>query len=633
MKRLLVLVLLISLLGFSTPALAQVTTNDDLKGHIFEHDMRGLISRNIIFGYGEGIFGPNDDVTRAQFATFISRALNLPSASHPGFPDVPEGNVLKQHIERAAAAGIVSGYSEDGTFKPNDKITREQMASIVDRALAYKKVSRISAELSFVDTHEIHPIFKTAVSNNVFFGIIRGNTLKDGRTQFAPKQFATRGQAAAFINRMLTVIETTDSNVSTYFQTGTIQSNGTINRNFQLYMNYNQARNAITNPTNQVIYQGEKIVWIPTGSAGTVEATHQPYTTIYTSQQHGANLTYVVRGTQMEFLEAFENSIKVQVSGVTGFVKTSEVRLNPAPLVKGRSYYRVSGGELFHHIFLNGSYQHPYLMGRAPAFLNEGVNYFSNDGITFAGQEAHQYFNYLPIHTKTNYTAEQLNQYVIAHRPLSPLRDLGQTLKDVEQEYNINALVLLTIAIHESAWGLSPIAQDTKNLYSIRAYDSCPAECADRYETWDESVYEAAKFINSRYTLPTTWQYRGAILGNKALGMNVRYASDPYWGQKIAGHMYRADKFLGGLDTANAYQLGVINTEAGLNVRTNPNTSSPIIYSYPKTTGITVVIYEEIKVGNDTWYKIGADHPNHQFGYVYGNGTLGQYVRLINPIK
>jgi hypothetical protein len=97
-----------------------------------------LAAAGIVEGYGDGRFGPRDPVTRAQMAAFIDRALTHllgePLPDGPGrFPDVA-GNVHADAIARLAAAGIVTGFP-DGTYGPDQLVTRAQMASFLARAL------------------------------------------------------------------------------------------------------------------------------------------------------------------------------------------------------------------------------------------------------------------------------------------------------------------------------------------------------------------------------------------------------------------------------------------------------------------------------------------------------------------
>ena len=160
-----------------------------------------LFRSGVIQGYGEGVYKPNLNVTRGQFATFISRALKLPEGPHV-FLDVPLSSGLSFGINSATAAGIIMGYTPT-TFGPNDPISREQAAAMIDRAFNYMQIVREDAVLNFSDANEINSNFQMAVAKNSRDDIIRGLSNGDGTYKFMPKITATRQQAAAFIYRTL----------------------------------------------------------------------------------------------------------------------------------------------------------------------------------------------------------------------------------------------------------------------------------------------------------------------------------------------------------------------------------------------------------------------------------------------
>ena len=147
-----------------------VLANDDITGIKLEKEMRDLINRGIMKGYGEGIYKPSENVTRGQFAALISRALDLPAVPQErkrNFPDVPQDAILAKDIYRASEAGLVNGYT-NGNFGMNDLITREQMAQIIDNALEdYLKVERTEVTLNFSDKDKINVRFTQAVARNV----------------------------------------------------------------------------------------------------------------------------------------------------------------------------------------------------------------------------------------------------------------------------------------------------------------------------------------------------------------------------------------------------------------------------------------------------------------------------------
>ncbi|MGQ0453010.1 phospho-sugar glycosidase domain-containing protein, partial [Bacillus sp. SS-TM] len=78
--------------------------------------------------------------------------------------------------------------------------------------------------------------------------------------------------------------------------------------------------------------------------------------------------------------------------------------------------------------------------GVAPSFMKQGQQMYSVDGKTFGDETFYQYFNYLSLRSKTDYTAEQLDSYVKSIKPDSPLIGLGKKFKEVESKYNVNRL-------------------------------------------------------------------------------------------------------------------------------------------------------------------------------------------------
>ncbi|MFS1517105.1 S-layer homology domain-containing protein [Bacillus sp. SCS-151] len=163
-----------------------------------------LASRAIIKGKSTNEYAPGDNLTRAQFAVLIVRALNIPTEEYKGtFSDIPESLTWSAlEIEAAQRAGIVTGRA-DGTYGPNENITREQMATMIIRAVNYKQPSLlegVSTELTFTDAHMIEAYAKDSVAIAAKLGILKGK--EDGT--FAPKDSATRAQAAVLLYNLLT---------------------------------------------------------------------------------------------------------------------------------------------------------------------------------------------------------------------------------------------------------------------------------------------------------------------------------------------------------------------------------------------------------------------------------------------
>lgn len=120
-----------SKVAYSGPA--PVAPFNDIVGSGFYHDIIWLSESGITSGCGSGRFCPRGLVTRSQMASFIARALALPPASVDYFAD-DNGSAHEADINRLAASGITGGCRE-GAFCPQGAVTREQMASFLSRAL------------------------------------------------------------------------------------------------------------------------------------------------------------------------------------------------------------------------------------------------------------------------------------------------------------------------------------------------------------------------------------------------------------------------------------------------------------------------------------------------------------------
>ncbi|QDP41592.1 N-acetylglucosaminidase [Radiobacillus deserti] len=304
---------------------------------------------------------------------------------------------------------------------------------------------------------------------------------------------------------------------------------------------YNDLDTAIANAATdntQMIQLDGTTVWIQSGIART-----KAYTLIYDSPTLQKNITYVSGESELQYVKSYGEILQIKVAGKTGYVEADKVNLIPYKLATGkRSYYKNVDGDLYHYIYTSSGFG-VYKYGAAPANMANGAIAYSWDGKTFNGQTAF-FLNQRDLRTPSSVTAAELDNYIKANKADSPMIGLGKTFIEMEKQYNVNAVYLMAHAIHESAWGMSKIAREKNNLYGINATDSNPYGNADTYKSYEGSVMYAAKYISDKYLTSGTWQYNGRFLGNKAEGMNVRYASDPFWGQKIAGHMYRAEQWI-----------------------------------------------------------------------------------------
>ncbi len=184
----------------------------DVSDHWAEGDIRSLAGRGFVRGTDDDRFAPNDNTTRAEFAAMLVRVLGLTKEGSPEstFTDVTTDKWFYTYIETATKAGLVHGRG-DGIFGPEERITRQEVAAMIVRALQYAGVDvvrlneiQVSAQLTqFADAAEISPWAKNVVATAANIGIIRGRPQTENTIIVAPTDNASRAEAAIMIRRLL----------------------------------------------------------------------------------------------------------------------------------------------------------------------------------------------------------------------------------------------------------------------------------------------------------------------------------------------------------------------------------------------------------------------------------------------
>lgn len=155
----------------------------------------------LLNGTAPHVYEPNTGLTRAMFVTMLYRMMHgaplTEEVCELAFTDVAEKTWYEEPVYWGAQNSVVNGY-EDGTFRPNGKITREEMCAILDRLLIALGKEIEPAELRFADADEIAEWARESVARLVQTEIIRGQ----GNNRFAPKSTATRAEAAAVLHRL-----------------------------------------------------------------------------------------------------------------------------------------------------------------------------------------------------------------------------------------------------------------------------------------------------------------------------------------------------------------------------------------------------------------------------------------------
>ncbi|WP_286029765.1 S-layer homology domain-containing protein [Anaerotignum lactatifermentans] len=174
---------------------------DVKEGDWFYNDVMYVYSKGIMSGTGEKTFEPNTTTNRAMFVAVAWRLENMPVPKNTvAFTDVEKGTWYTDAAAWAYENGIASGFG-DGTFGPNESITREQLAVFLYKYAQYKGYDlTITGNIdSFIDKDSVSPWAKDAVLWAVQNGFIAG---KDGN-KLDPKGFATRAEFAAIIHRFI----------------------------------------------------------------------------------------------------------------------------------------------------------------------------------------------------------------------------------------------------------------------------------------------------------------------------------------------------------------------------------------------------------------------------------------------
>lgn len=160
-----------------------------------------MYTEGIVNGYEDGTFRPNNTVTRAEFVKMLTNAVELATTSTSGvsFSDVSDSAWYATCVKLAAANNLVHGY--DGKFRPLENISRQDTAIVIYNAIAGTGY-RVEGEKSFDDTTSIADYAKPYVSALAANGVINGSEGK-----FLPNNTLTRAEAVKLIENLLDYID------------------------------------------------------------------------------------------------------------------------------------------------------------------------------------------------------------------------------------------------------------------------------------------------------------------------------------------------------------------------------------------------------------------------------------------
>ena len=336
-----------------------------------------------------------------------------------------------------------------------------------------------------------------------------------------------------------------EGNTWYYYENGTLARNKWAG-NYWLGADGKMATNAWVD--NGRYYVDGSGAWVKNAGQGINYSSYYKVTSLYIPvyDANGRILSHVSKDTVLfrDNRSTANGRIPVQIAGLTGYVNASQVTAISSKDTFIPDY--VSDGKYVYHRYS------PYskvMVAYHNANMQVGKSYYSADGINFGTFKLDHPFQFSNLKSRTNYTAADINRlYSLMGANDSKLAGKGATFKAAEQRYGVNALYLVAHSALESAWGRSKIAKDKNNFFGISAYDDTPYTSATKFDDVDSGIMGAARWINSKYLHNSGYPANGAHLGNKASGMNVNYATAPYWGESIASIMFSANEKLGRKD-------------------------------------------------------------------------------------
>lgn len=201
MKKFLIITLII-ILTFCIVSVSYATNFSDTSNHWAETYINRWSQEGIINGYEDGTFKPNNNITRAEYITMIVRIFKpTDTIDATSYSDVDSSAWYYDSLSKACAMEIIKGY-EDNTVRPNANITRQEAMVILNRIL---KLNTSSGEVVFADSNEIASWAKEAVEVFSEKGYING--YEDGTIR--PNAFITRAEIAKILDKSIPAISVT----------------------------------------------------------------------------------------------------------------------------------------------------------------------------------------------------------------------------------------------------------------------------------------------------------------------------------------------------------------------------------------------------------------------------------------
>ena len=185
--------------------MAPMNAFSDMTDHWAHYDVEYMANEGLVSGVAEGIFDPESQITRAEYVTILDRAMKYELVNGESYADVAADAWYAPYIATAKANGLLNGLPADDGFKPDQPITREEMALFTYNAIkATGKNDEWVADMpddfaNFADTDSVSDWAQEALKYLIQTGIIKGTS----DTTVSPKENATRAQGAVILKRFM----------------------------------------------------------------------------------------------------------------------------------------------------------------------------------------------------------------------------------------------------------------------------------------------------------------------------------------------------------------------------------------------------------------------------------------------
>ncbi len=168
----------------------------DIQGHWAEKKIIGWIDKGLAKGYADGSFKPDYSITRAEFIVLVNKSFGFTGSSPVNFTDVSSTDWFFKEVSKAMAAGYISGY-EDGTLRPENEISRQEVAVILFKLLKLKTPENENTVSRFKDLESIPQWSKGPVNAVVENGYMAGYPDQT----YQPERSITRAEAIVTLDR------------------------------------------------------------------------------------------------------------------------------------------------------------------------------------------------------------------------------------------------------------------------------------------------------------------------------------------------------------------------------------------------------------------------------------------------